>query len=85
MNLPDRPLLVLKVLKGSPNSCLTAMLLHGEPVSTAWLTFATGYHPASVSRALRILSYYEMVHRVPGCKWVLGPKTPFVGSYRLAK
>ena len=84
MNLPDRPLLVLKVLKGSAISCLTAMLLHGEPVSNAWLTAATGYHPTSVSRALRILSYYEMAHRIPGRLWVLGPKPVYTGADKLA-
>jgi len=83
-NLPDRPLILLKVLKGAPLSCLAAMHLRAIPVTSAWLTRATGYPPESISQALEILSDYNLVSRVQRGKWQLNKKITFESLRQLA-
>ena len=53
--MPDTPIASLRALKGAPLSLVIAMKLANQPVGAGWLTSATGYTNATVTRALQVL------------------------------
>ena len=63
--LLDGPLSALNTLKGAPVSCLFAMLVIRKPVRHAWLCQATGYSSNSVTAAIRLLEYLNLIVRAP--------------------
>jgi hypothetical protein len=54
----------LRQLKGSPLSCLLALILAGQPVGEQYLCERTGYTPNSVRNALRCLELLGLASRL---------------------